>query len=62
MQDNQEGDTDKNRALAKMKLEATSQQFKLLKKMLKYEAATTMANAEQRDPGVHAVIKDAECV
>ena len=59
-QDNHEGDTDNICNLAKAKLGTTSQQFKLLKKMLKYEDATTMANAQQKRPGVE--ISDAEGV
>ena len=59
-EDNQEGETIKICTTAKKKLDNTLQQFKLLKKMLKYEDATTTANAEQIRPGVE--VSDAEVV
>ena len=59
-EDNQEGETTKICTSAKKKLDTTSQQFKLLKKMLRYEDATTAANAEPRDPSVSAVVSDAK--
>ena len=57
-EDNQEGDTDKTCDYAKRKLDATIQSFKVLKRMLKYDDATTMAIAEPRDPGVAEVCTD----
>ena len=61
-EDNQEGETIKICTTAKKKLDNTLHEFKLLKKMLRYEDATTAANAEPRDPGVSAVVSDAETV
>ena len=43
-------------------LDKTLHEFKLLKKMLRYEDAATAANAEPRDPGVSAAASDAETV
>ena len=59
-EDNQEGETIKICTTAKKKLDTTVHEFKLLKKMLRYEDAATAANAEPRDPGVSAVVSDAE--
>ena len=59
-EDNQEGDTTKICNSAKKKLDTTSQQFKLLRKMLKYEDATTTANDAQIRPSVE--VSDAEAV
>ena len=44
-EDNHEGETTKICTTAKKKLDTTLHQFKLLKKMLRYEDATTEANA-----------------
>ena len=59
-EDRQEGETIKICTTAKKKLDTTLHQFKLLRKMLRYEDATTAANAEPRDPGVSAAVSDAE--
>ena len=59
-EDNQEGETIKICTTAKKKLDNTLHEFKLLKKMLRYEDAATAANAEPRDPGVSAAVSDAE--
>ena len=61
-EDNQEGETIKICTTAKKKLDNTLHEFKLLKKMLRYEDAATAANAEPRDPGVSAAASDAETV
>ena len=61
-EDNHEGETTKICTTAKKKLDTTLHQFKLLKKMLRYEDATTAAKAEPRDPGVSAVVSDAETI
>ena len=59
-EDNHEGETIKICTTAKKKMDTTVNEFKLLKRMLRYEDAATAANAEPRDPGVSAAVSDAE--
>ena len=59
-EDNHEGETIKICTNAKKKMDTTVNEFKLLKRMLRYEDVATAANAEPRDPGVSAVVSDAE--
>ena len=61
-EDNHEVDTDRTCDYAKKRLDATVQSFKVLKRMLKYEDATTMAIAEPRDPGGAEALTDPEAV
>ena len=61
-EDNHEGETIKICTTAKKKLDTTVHEFKLLKRMLRYEDAATAANAEPRDPGVSAAVSDAETI
>ena len=59
-EDNHEGETIKIYTNAKKKMDTTVNEFKLLKRMLRYEDVATAANAEPRDPGVSAAVSDAE--
>ena len=59
-EDNHEGETIKICTTAKKKMDTTVNEFKLLKRMLRYEDVATAANAEPRDPGVSAAVSDAE--
>ena len=61
-EDNHEGETTKICTNAKKKMDTTVNEFKLLKRMLRYEDVATAANAEPRDPGVSAAVSDAETV
>ena len=59
-EDNHEGETIKICTNAKTKMDTAVNEFKLLKRMLRYEDAATAANAAHRDPGVSAAVSDAE--
>ena len=59
-EDNHEGETIKICTTAKKKMDTAVNEFKLLKRMLRYEDAATAANTEHRDPGVSAAVSDAE--
>ena len=59
-EDNHEGETIKICTNAKTKMDRAVNEFKLLKRMLRYEDVATAANAEPRDPGVSAAVSDAE--
>ena len=59
-EENQEGETIKICTDAKRKMDRAVQDFKILKTLMRYEDVATAANAEPRDPGVSAVVSDAE--
>ena len=59
-EDNHESETTKIYTNAKKKMDTTVNEFKLLKRMLRYEDVATAANAEPRDPGVSAAVSDPE--